>query len=124
MLRKTILFVLFSFCVIVLFAQTDQVNPKSKNNSRDKIVPFQMGNGKTDNGTYTIKFDNPIETDYVITITPSAKGASLYVAEQTKEKATIRSSDGSVVPFQFIVFVKRAVNPADSPQMQLQEPGK
>jgi hypothetical protein len=123
-MKKIMLTVLFSFCLFALFAQTEMSTPKSKVIAKDRILPYQMGGGQTDKGSYTITFDTPVEWEYSIMLTPLGKAAALYVSEQNSEKAVIRSADGSAVAFQYIVFTKLPRAQVDNPQLQPQQPNK
>jgi hypothetical protein len=123
-MKKIMLTVVFSFCLLSLFAQADLASPKSKVIIKDRIMPYQMGKGQTDKDSFTITFDTPVEWEYTIVLTPIGKAATLYVAEQTKEKAVVRSADGSALDFQYIVFTKLPRTQVENPQLQPQQPNK
>lgn len=95
---------------VSLLAQNES-STRNTNHSKDKIMAYQFGNGETSNGIFTFVFDQPIGMEYSVMITPFSSVATLYIQEKTSEGFLIRSSDGSAIEFDFIVFVKKETPP-------------
>jgi hypothetical protein len=89
-----------------VFAQT-QNNARAGNPAKDKIMPYQFGTAETSNGTYTLNFDAPMTMEYSVMLTPFSASASLYIYEKSQNRFIVKTSDGSDIEFDFIVFVKK-----------------
>jgi hypothetical protein len=111
-MKNIILASICMFGMLAVYGQEQPTSARSKSVVHDRIIAYQMGSGQTTDGSYTLTFDQPLESEYTVVLTPLNSGAALYIAGQTKTHAIVRSKDGSVVSFQFIVFVRNPIGTA------------
>jgi hypothetical protein len=96
--------------VMPAISQTVVTNEKSKTvQVKDRLISYQMGTATTQNGSYTVLFDAPLEVDYTVMLTPYDASAELYIAEKTKNQLVIKSKNTGDHTFDFVIFIKRPV---------------
>lgn len=104
-MKKIIL--LFCLAALPFFSIAQVAVPSASSSSvTNKLVPYIAGEKSTVNGAAVIDLDIPDGFDFYVTITPHSN-VFCYISEKETQSCMVKTSDGSDVTFDYVIFVRR-----------------
>ncbi|KAF5031130.1 hypothetical protein DSECCO2_630920 [anaerobic digester metagenome] len=103
---KKLLFVSVIF-LLPFLVNAQEMQTRSYKAPGEKVMAFLMGSGETTRSEFVYTFENRLEMDYSVVITPLSENTLLYVSKKTENGFIIKTTDGKEATFDFVVFVRK-----------------